>query len=107
MLKLPLLLASVLSVNLLAGCSSNPKQSAIAEPYCYTNETIQRDNGIVNSKTVVECSDNPIKRAKLVGVDEKNCRRWERRDTFRGREKYYNGYICQDENGNWRPLSDY
>ena len=100
------LLLSLEADSLVAGCSTQPVAS-YEEPYCYTNETIATQNGVVNSSTLVQCSDNPVKRAKLVGVDEKNCRRWERKDYINGREKHYGGYICRDAKGNWRPLSDY
>jgi hypothetical protein len=90
----------------LAGCSTAPRLAEVPpEQYCYTSSQTEVSNSsVVNSKTVLECSDSPTKRAKLVGVDEKNCRRWERRDIVNGREKHYGGYICRDEKGNWRPL---
>ena len=99
------LLAASIGIALLTGCSSTPEVTVAQDQYCYTDSTTQVDNGeTVNSTTLVQCSDNPLKRAKLVGVDEKNCRRWERRDIVNGREKHYGGYICRDEKGNWRPL---
>lgn len=104
MLKSILVLSAVTS--LLVGCSSTPPQTT-AEPYCYTDETIVNDNGNVNSKTVLQCSDDPLKRAKLVGVDPLNCRRWERQDTINGNIKTYGGYICRDAKNNWRPLSSF
>lgn len=91
----------------LAGCSTTQSVAVQDDPYCYTDQTIKQDNDIVNSSTVTQCSDNPVKRAKLVGVDEKNCRRWQRQDVVNGRMKTYGGYICRDENNNWRPLSQY
>lgn len=99
---------SVLAVSL-TGCASAPDAPPIAEDqYCYTDQTVvTENNATVNSQTVVQCSDNPLKRAKLVGVDEKNCRRWQRRDYVNGREKHYGGYICRDEQGNWRPLDQF
>lgn len=101
------LLPGLLLTSILAGCSTTQPVSKVEEPYCYTDETISTRNGVVNSSTLVQCSDNPIKRAKLVGVDEKNCRPWERKDYVNGREKSYGGYICRDAKGNWRPLADY
>lgn len=70
------LLPGLLLTSLLAGCSTTQPVANTEEPYCYTNETISTSNGVVNSSTLVQCSDNPLKRAQLVGVDEKNCRRW-------------------------------
>lgn len=101
------LLPVLLLTSVLAGCSTTQPVSKADEPYCYTNETISTQNGVVNSSTLVQCSDNPLKRAKLVGVDEKNCRRWERKDYVNGYQKSYGGYICRDAKGNWRPLTDY
>lgn len=99
------LILSLLTASFLTGCASASKPEIAEEQYCYTDSTTQVENGeTVNSSTLVQCSDNPLKRAKLVGVDEKNCRRWERRDIVNGREKHYGGYICRDEQGNWRPL---
>lgn len=98
---------SVLTVSLV-GCSSTPEPRVAQEQYCYTDQTIvTENNATVNSQTVLQCSDNPLKRAKLVGVDEKNCRRWERQDVVNGRVKTYGGYICRDAQNNWRPLSNY
>lgn len=96
-----------LTTNLIVGCSTTNIVQKTDEPYCYTEENIQTNNGKVNSSTLVQCSDNPLKRAKLVGVDEKNCRRWERQGIVNGHEKRYGGYICRDAQGNWRPLADY
>ena len=66
------------SIVVLAGCSSTTKTVVQQEPYCYTDQTIQQSSdGTTNSSSTIECSDNPLKRAKLVGVDPKNCRPWQ------------------------------
>jgi hypothetical protein len=102
------LLLTSIGLALLTGCSSTPKTDLVQDQYCYTDQTIvTENNNTVNSRTTLQCSDNPVKRAKLVGVDMKNCRRWERTDIVAGRPKNYGGYICRDEKGNWRPLSNY
>ncbi len=98
---------TIISIVALAGCSSTKTTLPVAEPYCYTDQTIQKQGDIVNSNTTLECTDNPLKRAKLVGVDEKNCRRWSRTDQVGKNLKTYGGYICRDAKGNWRPLSSY
>jgi len=96
------------SIVVLAGCSSTTKTVVQQEPYCYTDQTIQQSSdGTTNSSSTIECSDNPLKRAKLVGVDPKNCRPWQRQDVVNGRVKTYGGYICRDEKNNWRPLSSF
>lgn len=101
------LLSSIITVSLLAGCASTSPEVSNQDQYCYTNETVKDNDGLVSSQTTIECSDDPLKRAKLVGVDPKYCRRWERRGTVNGYEKQFGGFICRDEKGNWRPLSQY
>ena len=98
----------LISIVVLAGCGSTTKTVVQQEPYCYTDQTIQQSSdGTTNSSSTIECSDNPLKRAKLVGVDPKNCRPWQRQDVVNGRIKTYGGYICRDEKNNWRPLSSF
>jgi hypothetical protein len=51
----------------LSGCSSSPKVIAEKPQYCYTNQTIVKENGDkVQSKTVVECTDDQFKRLTSV-----------------------------------------
>jgi hypothetical protein len=52
---------TVLSLVILAGCSSPPKQSKLVlDQYCYTKQSIETRNGTsISSKTRVECSDDP------------------------------------------------
>lgn len=99
------LLFSIVTVSLI-GCSSTP-ETVSADPYCYTDEEVVTQDGVVSAKTTVRCSDDPLERAKLVGVDPLNCRPWQRRDYVNGYEKNYGGYICRDAKGNWRPLSQF
>lgn len=99
------LLLSITTASLI-GCSSTPEITS-ADPYCYTNEEVVTQNGSVSATTTVSCSDDPLKRAKLVGVDPLNCRPWQRRDYVNGYEKSYGGYICRDAKGNWRPLNQF
>jgi len=102
------LVFSLATVSVLAGCSGKPTHTVAQDQYCYTDSTTKISNGdTVDSTTLVQCSDNPLTRAKLVGVDPKNCRPWERRDYVNGYEKRYGGYICRDEKGNWRPLNQF
>ena len=57
------LLACVIA---LTGCSSSPKVQAQKPQYCYTSQTIVAQNGErVESKTVVECTDDQFKRLLL------------------------------------------
>jgi len=103
---------SLLSLTLLtslAGCSSTPAHpNPDVAQYCYTEETVDINNGqTVNSNTKVQCSDEPFKRAKYVGVDPKNCRSWESSYVHNGYKKTVYGFLCKDANGNWRPISQY
>lgn len=51
----------------LTGCSSAPRVQAEKPQYCYTNQTIITKNGDkVESKTVVECTDDQFKRLTAV-----------------------------------------
>jgi hypothetical protein len=94
------LLFSIATVSLLAGCSSTPEQVS-SDQYCYTNETITNSNGIVNSTTVVECSDDPVQIAKRQGIDFKTCRKYQNPDAIvNGYRKTIRGILCYDENGN-------
>jgi hypothetical protein len=102
------LLALLLAINTLAGCSSTPTANPDAPQYCETSEQIDVVNGkTVTSKVFLECSDSPVKRAKLAGVDPKSCRSWEKQIVINGVTKNLYGYLCRDENGNWRPLNQY
>jgi hypothetical protein len=106
MLKSALLLS--LATSLIVGCSTAPQPNPDLEPYCYTSEDVKiSGNSVVDSTTRLECSDNPNKRAKLVGVDPKSCRSWSKRVVIRGTTKELYGFLCRDENGNWRPLDQF
>ena len=61
------LIIAVTTVALLAGCGSAPKTQAQKPQYCYTNQTIQSQDGEkVSSRTVVECTDDQFKRLTAV-----------------------------------------
>lgn len=100
--------ALLLLITSIAGCSSNPTVNPDTPQYCETSEQIDVVNGkTVNSKVTLNCSDSPSKRAKLVGVDPKRCRSWEKQIEINGTTKVLYGYLCRDENGNWRPLNQF
>lgn len=103
-----LLLLSLTTINL-AACSSAPKMAnPDKQQYCHTSEEINLSNGTtVDSNVTVQCSDEPSQRAKYVGVDPKSCRYWQKKVSFNGRTKNLNGYLCKDENNNWRPLNQF
>ena len=59
-----LLLACIMT---LTGCSSSPRIQAQKPQYCHTSQTIVAQNGErVESKTVVECTDDQFKRLTAV-----------------------------------------
>lgn len=102
-----LLFSTLTSLILLGGCSSTPTPNPDPVQYCYTEETIDLNNNTVNSSTKVQCSDEPTKRAKYVGVDPSSCRSWNKKIVVGGRTKEVYGFLCKDENGTWRPLDQY
>lgn len=61
------IIVSLYIIIFLTGCSSSPKVQAEKPQYCYTSQTIQTQNGEkVESKTVVECTDDQFKRLTSV-----------------------------------------
>jgi len=104
------LLLSLTTVSfLLIGCSSTPTPNPDPNPYCTTNESVTLENGTTtNSVVKLDCSDDHLVRAeKFYGVDKRNCRFWEKTMVIGGVTKQTSGVLCKDENGNFRPLSQY
>jgi hypothetical protein len=61
-----IIIALVLIISLTA-CSSAPKVTAEKPQYCYTSQTIvTKDGERVQSKTIVECTDDQFKRLTAV-----------------------------------------
>lgn len=99
---------SIATVSFLGGCSSTPQPNPDPQPYCYTEQSIDIENNrSVDSRTSVRCSDDPAKRAKYVGVDPATCRSYQKRIVIRGNTKDIHGFLCKDENGNFRPLDQF
>jgi hypothetical protein len=64
--RLFMLIVFASTLLLLSGCGST-KVAAEKPQYCYTSQTIQSQDGEkVNSKTVVECTDDQFKRLTAV-----------------------------------------
>ena len=62
-----LAVAVVPTLLLMTACGSAPKMQAQKPQYCHTSQTIQTHNGErVESKTVVECTDDQFKRLTAV-----------------------------------------
>lgn len=90
----------------LVGCSSSPKVSAQKPQYCYTSQTIQTQNGEkVDSRTVVECTDDQIKRVTVnrVGMG-KNCGYFNGWMKKGGQDVQYRAISCQLPDGSWEVL---
>ena len=101
--------SAVLSIILLisvGGCSSTPNLGTDTAQYCYTDEKIKIDNGnVINSQTVVECSDKPKVRhfVKDAGIAQR-CRPYQTVVTIRGNPKNVQGFLCQFPDGTWQAV---
>ena len=95
-----LLLASLLA---LTGCSSTPKVQAQKPQYCHTSQTVAVRNGeTVDSITVLECTDDQIK--KLFQVKSgmaPNCGEFTYWMRLGGHDVQRKGVSCQKPDGSW------
>lgn len=87
----------------LTGCSSAPKVQAKKPQYCHTSQTIVKENDErVNSQTVVECTDDQIKRLSTVKMGlASNCGEftyWMKQGDKNVQRK---GISCQKHDGSW------
>ncbi len=91
----------------LVGCSSTPKAVAKKPQYCNTSQTIVTENGEkVNSQTVVECTDDQIK--KLFQVRSglaPNCGEFTYWMQIGGRDVQRKGVSCQKPDGSWEVVN--
>ena len=96
-------LMSVGAIALLVGCSSPPKAVAEKAPYCTTSQTIEvRDKETVNSRTLVECTDDQIKRLfQARSGMSPNCGEFLYWTQLGGRNVQRKGISCQKPDGNW------
>lgn len=91
---------------ILGGCSSAPKVQAQKPQYCYTSQAIAIQKGEkVDSATVVECTDDQVKRLTVarVGIGS-NCgyfNGWMKRG---GQDVQYRAISCQLPDGSWEIL---
>ena len=99
-----LTLASIMA---LTGCSSTPVVQAQKPQYCHTSQTIQTQNGEkVNSNTVVECTDDQIKRLFQVRSGmAPNCGEFEYWMRLGGRDVQRKGISCQKPDGSWEIIN--
>lgn len=96
----------ILAGALLVGCSSAPKVVAEKPQYCYTSQTIKTANGSkVDSQTVVECTDDQIKRVaqKRLG-SAPVCGEYTYWMKLGGRDVQRKGISCQKPDGSWEVI---
>jgi len=98
-----LIIAMVIAISLLSGCSAAPKVAAPKPQYCYTSQTINTQNGErVNSQTTVECTDDQIKRVTTARVGmASNCGYFTSWMKKGGRDVQYRAISCQLPDGSW------
>ena len=92
---------------LVAGCSSAPKSAGMQPQYCYTSQTIVTKNGdSVNSQTVVECTDDQIKRVteNRLGM-ARNCGTFNYWTKQGGIDVQRKGISCQRLDGSWEIIN--
>jgi uncharacterized protein YceK len=94
---------------MLSGCSSAPRVAS-RDQYCHTSQTIETTNrSEVNSKTVVECTDDRIKQLVQVRTGiANNCGEnveWIR--TPSGKDIPVKTLVCQKFNGRWEIVPEY
>lgn len=91
----------------LVGCSSTPKVTAQKPQYCHTSQTIQTKNGEqVDSQTVVECTDDQIKRMSSVRLGlSRNCGEFTYWMQIGGRNVQRKGISCQKLDGTWEVIN--
>lgn len=104
--------ASIIAISslvILSGCSSSPKVAAQKPQYCYTSQTIVSENKeTVNSQTVIECTDDQIKRfapARL-GMSP-NCGEFTYWMKIGGRDVQRKGISCQKPDGRWEVVNTF
>lgn len=87
----------------LTGCSSSPKVAANKPQYCYTSQTITTQNReTVDSKTVLECTDDDIKRITTARLGmSANCGEFTYWMQIGGRDVQRKGVSCQKLDGSW------
>jgi len=94
---------AIMVAALMVGCSSAPKVSAKKPQYCHTSQTITTENkATVNSQTVVECTDDQIKRltATRAGLSA-SCGEFTYWMQIGGNNVQRKGISCQRPDGSW------
>lgn len=83
----------------LVGCSATPSHNYQAQ-YCYTDETIVRQDNNVSSSTRLECTDRPGQQTAIqrAGIDA-GCREFWYPETRFNRRVMVRGVICEKLDG--------
>lgn len=91
----------------LAGCSSSPKVAAQKPQYCHTSQNIVVKNGEkVDSATLVECTDDQIKRMPAVRLGmAPNCGQFSYWMQIGGKDVQRKGISCQRLDGTWEVIN--
>jgi hypothetical protein len=98
MIKAALLVAVAMVV---AGCTSSRQVADLRPQYCYTNQTIDVENGTnVSSKTRVECNDDRTKQLFQArsGIAS-DCMEFYYAIPLNGQMVQRRGYACQKFSG--------
>ena len=91
----------------LAGCSSSPKATAQKPQYCHTSQNIVIRNGEkVDSATLLECTDDQIKRMPAVRLGmAPNCGQFSYWMQIGGNHVQRKGISCQRLDGTWEVIN--
>ena len=97
-----LILAMLLLIAVLSGCSSAPK-AVTQRQYCHTKQEIRKNGeNVVSSEKLVQCNDDPVEQMtiKKMGIAQ-NCGEYKYFMTLNGRPQERRGYACQKFDGTW------
>jgi hypothetical protein len=91
----------------LTGCSSTPKVQAQKPQYCHTSQEILIRNGEkVDSATLVECTDDQLKRLAVARIGmAPNCGEFTYWMQIGGRDVQRKGISCQKLDGSWEVIN--
>jgi hypothetical protein len=98
---------AMLATIFLVGCSSSPKIVAQKPQYCHTSQEILIKNGEkVDSATLVECTDDQIKRMPAVRLGmANNCGEFTYWTRLGNRNVERKGISCQKMDGSWEIIN--
>lgn len=93
----------VAGLTLLTGCSSTPDVVAKRPQYCHTSqEILLKDGKDVSSATIVECTDDDIKRTfQAKSGMAPNCGEFNYWMKIGGYDVQRKGVSCQKPDGTW------